>query len=188
MRTDTDDGFTLIELLISGTILAVIISAISGAMIVFLSNATYTTERDDHSGGAAILASYLDRDLASAERQDLSATSAPCSAGGKDLLLSWDEWTASTSDVTPTPGQAYAAAYDLVSDGGGGYQLERWYCRGTTKLAHSVLLTGLATADFSTGTAAVCGTGSPLVLLLDSYSGDSAEDYRYTGCLKGRLQ
>lgn len=184
-----DDGFTIVELLLSVAILVVIISAISSAMIVFLSNGTYTTERDDHSGGAAILASYLDRDLASADRYQLDASSAPCSAGSKKLLLSWDEWTASSGAVTPTPGQAYSAAYGLVSDGPGRFRLERWYCSGTTQISHSVLVTKLAGADFGSGTSvAACAVGSSLVASLSAYGEDVGSDYSYSGCLKGRLQ
>lgn len=188
MSTD-DDGFTIIELLLSAAILAVIISAISGALIVFLSNGAYTTERDDHSGGAAVLASYLDRDLASADRYQLDAPSATCSAGDKDLLLSWDEWTATPSAVTPTPGQPYSAAYDLLSDGASGFRLERWYCAGSTQISHSVLVNDLAAADFANGPSGVaCTTGSPLVVSLSAYAEDTGSDYRYSGCLKGRLK
>lgn len=184
-----DDGFTIIELLLSAAILAVIISAISGALIVFLSNGAYTTERDDHSGGAAVLASYLDRDLASAERHQLGAPSAPCDGGSKDLLLLWDQWTATPSAVTPTPGQAYSAAYDLVSDGGGSFRLERWYCTGNTLTSHSVLITGLSSADFAQGASgSVCATGSSLVVSLGAYAEDTGSDYSYSGCLKGRLR
>lgn len=183
-----DDGFTIIELLLSVAILVIIISAISGAMIVFLSNGAYTTQRDDHSGGAAVLASYLDRDLASADRHQFDASSAPCKTGDKELLLSWDEWTASPGAVTPTPGQAYSAAYDLVDDGAGSFRLERWYCRGTSQVSHTVLVTDLAAADFGNGTStAGCAAGAPLVVLLNAYAEDVASDFSYSGCVKGRL-
>ena len=187
--TRDDDGFTIIELLLSAAILAVIISAISGALIVFLSNGAYTTQRDDHSGGAAVLASYLDRDLASADRYQLGAPNSPCNAGGKDLLLSWDQWTATPSAVTPTPGQSYSAAYDLVSDGAGRFRLERWYCTGSAQTSHTVLIGDLSSADFTQGASGtVCATGSSLVVSLSAYAEDTGADYDYSGCLKGRLR
>mgnify|MGYP000159068704 CR=1 FL=1 len=189
MKSRGDGGFTLVELALSAAILAIIVTTISGAMIVFLSNGAYTTERDDHSGGAAILASYLDRDLASADRYELSASSAPCSAGAKDLVLFWDEWTASPGDVTPTPGQAFSAAYDLVDDGTGSRQLERWYCSGASQVSRSVLVPDLSAADFTEGSAsAVCSSGSSLVLTLATYADDTGGAYHYAGCLKARLE
>lgn len=188
MTRNREGGFTAVELMLSMAVLGIIITSISGAMIVFLSNGAYTTQRDDHSGGAAILATYLDRDLASAESATLSVPAAPCGAGTTDVLLRWDEWTASPLAATPTPGPGYSAAYDLVDDGAGGFQLERWYCQGPSLLDHSVLVRGLSSADFSTAPSAVCGTGSTsLVLQLRRYADDSGRDYAYSGCLKGRL-
>lgn len=189
MRLRTDDGgFTLVELALSAAILSIIITSISGAMIVFLKNGQYAISRDDHSGGAAILASYLDRDLASADRVQTGTANAACSPGQKDLLLSWEEWTAAPSAVTPVPGAGYSAAYDLVDDGAGAYRLERWYCAGSATVAHTVVVSGLAAAGFATRTAGTCGPGSTsVVLALDAYGEDSLSDYSYSGCLQGRL-
>lgn len=184
---EQEDGFTVIELLMSMTILTVIVGTISSALIVFLSNGSYSLGRDDHSGGAAILASYLDRDLASAETA-VYDTGAPCSSASKDLVLRWDEWIASSTAVTPVAGQSYSAAYDLVPDADGTQRLERWYCRGTTQLSHSVLLTSLSSGDISASASASCGSGSsPLVVTLERYRQDNLADYAYSGCLRGRL-
>lgn len=182
-----DEGLTVIELLLSMSILTVIMASISSAMIVFFQNGSYTIGRDDHSAGAAILATYMDRDLLSAE-SGVTGSTIPCDGStAKDLVLTWSQWTASTTDVTPKPGDTYHAAYDLVS-GGGTHSLQRWYCKGTSVLNHTVVLGDLSSADFSLAAAAACGPGSTsLALSVASYRDDALADYSYSGCLKGRL-
>jgi len=187
MSGQRDDGLTLIELLLSMSILTVIVASISSAMIVFFQNGSYTVGRDDHSAGAAILATYMDRDLLSAE-SGVTGSTIPCdSSTTKDLVLTWSQWTASTSDVTPKPGDTYHAAYDLVLTGET-HSLQRWYCKGTSILSHTAVLGDLASADFSLAAAAACGPGATsLAVSVGSYRDDALSDYLYSGCLKGRL-
>lgn len=187
MRRRQDEGLTVIELLLSVSILTVIMASISSAMIVFFSNGSYTLGRDDHSAGAAIIATYLDRDLLSAEAVSTAGTASCDSGTPKDLVLTWSQWTASTTDVIPRAGDTYQAAYDLVTTGSS-YSLERWYCKGATELSHSVLLDDLSSADFVVSPAATCGAGSISVsVAVGSYRDDALADYHYSGCLKARL-
>lgn len=195
---DQSDGFTLIELLLSISIILVVLGAISSALIVFLKNADYTVKRDDHSGGAALVSTYLDRDLASADTAAYSGSA--CSGTANVLLLTWGESLATPASPEPDSNGAgtYAAAYYLTVDassvpagGGTRYMLQRAYCfnggaPSTTTLAYNLG----STADFdNVGSNACPAAGTAVTLTLKKYESDTgAADYRYTGCVKGRLR
>lgn len=194
-----DAGVTLIELLISIAIIGVILGAISSAFIVFFSNADYGLRRDDHSGGAGVLTQYLDRDLASAtaDAYDVAA----CSPGGavNKLLLTWSEASASVTAPSPDPdgGGTFQAAYYIVVEPASEttavatrYKLIRAYCVDSEAPVLTTLVTNLATAnvDFAKGSTGTCGAGSTRVgVVLKRFETDTASDYTYSGCLKGRL-
>ncbi len=197
MRQRDEDGFTLVELLLSAAILTIIMGAITGALITFLKNGTYTIERDDHTGGAVVLSSYLNRDLASSDGAP-STASTPCSGAGTAVMtMSWTEWTATPTDPTPVPGagtwrSSYVVTPDPVIPVGGGtrYQLVRRLCPPTGAADDSLLLRNLGSATpvtVTTTTAADCPAGR-LSVTLPSYAQDiGTQGYSYSGCLRGRL-
>jgi hypothetical protein len=188
-------GFTLIELLLSATILAVIVGSITTALIVFLQNGGETLRRDDHSGGAGVLASYVDRDVASADTAVLTGTT--CSGGQNLLLLSWTEFTASSAAPMPTPsGDPFFAAYQILPDpssvtsaGVVRDKLQRVSCRGTTVLDRTDVVLNLTPAG-ATATLApsvACPNGSALTFTLKPYESDVSPPYTFTSCTRTRL-
>ena len=195
MRTRRrDEGFTLVELLISISILTVVIGAITTAMIVYYNISRSTMERDDHSGGADVAATYLDRDLASAD--SISTGGTTCSGKTNVFSLKWNEWTASAGAPSPSPGASdYTVAYRIASDttstpvgGGARYQLERWYCPVGGSTTSTVLVDNLTSASpLAVSTAAITGCGaSPAKVTLARYTGDAGDDYSFSGCIGGR--
>lgn len=198
LRNDRTRGFTLVELLLSTSILGIILGSISTALIVFFRNAEYTLERDDHSAGASVSASYLDRDLASAD--DHQAAGTACSGVANALVLTWGEAKASVAVPEPDADGAgtFTAAYSLVvdaasvpKDGGTRYKLQRTYCTNGALVDKQTLAVNLRAGDFGVDAAsgATCGgSADELTVSLKNYLDDTASDYAYTGCLKGRLR
>ena len=192
-----EDGFTLIELLLSVAILVIVLGSISAAFIVFLQNGTESLERDDNSGGAAISASYIDRDVASADAVSTGGTA--CSGSTNIVVLSWFEYTASSPSPIPVPGaQPYRSAYSVVVDpssvpagGGTRYKLQRTYCLGSTILDRSTLIPNLldattkATAVVATDSS--CASNQALTIRLGQYSADTTDPYMFRSCTKTRL-
>lgn len=195
MTRRDDSGFTLIELLLSATILAVIIGSITTALIVFLENGNETLRRDDHSGGAGILASYVDRDVASADTAVTGGTT--CSGTTNLVLLSWNEYTATSAAPQPIPaGAPFHSAYALAADsssttvsGEARNKLIRVTCRGATELNRSDVVLNLkaagATAALTTTTA--CTKGKALTFTLNSYESDTTTPYIFSACTRTRL-
>lgn len=194
-----DDGFTLVELLVSVAIMGVIMAAISTAFIGFLQTGAKTSARDDHSAGGALLASYLDRDLASAEEYSTTGTGCPVTnpaAGSPQLRLAWTEqqphpnpavlaleaggtWKVTYAVTLQTPSTPASSLRQLV----------RRLCAPSGN-EQTVLLSSLAPgtvlSSASTGSCARAGS-TRVVIGLPSYSDDTTEPYRYGGCVKGRL-
>ena len=202
-RRRDDEGFTIVELILAIAISGIVLSAISAALIVFWKNATYTSERDDHSAGADLVATYLNRDLASATAASVNATA--CGQAGNDLVLTWVPYTASTASPSPVPGgDTYAAAYDLendpdVSDPGRQKLMRRACVNGagteTTKLVGNLAPNtgppGNPITDFQINTSYPgCPAGSQgVAIVLKRYGTDTNfADYQYAGCLKARTQ
>lgn len=187
-RGSDDSGFTLIELLLSIALVTVIMGAISAGFIVFLKNGTYTSQRDDHSGGAIVAASYLERDAGSASTAT-TAGNTTCSGTTNQLLLTWDEYTASVTAPSPAPGGGtYRAAYTVTADGST-YKLERVYCPPAGAAQRSTIarnLTALAAFSATVGSTGSCPSGQQLTAVLTSYGTDSTPPYSYSGCVKGR--
>lgn len=199
-----DKGFTLVELVISVAITIIIVGAISSALIVFLKNGTYATERDDHSGGAVILASYLNRDLASAD----TATSpgAACSGGGTGVItLQWTEWTATAAAPEPTPaGGTWRSSYVVTADPAPvtptrpqRHQLVRRLCPPSGGPLSTVLIDNLPGASTAAAAAAINVTiagastdcpGGAIRLRVPAYLNDTTDAYAYGGCLRGRVR
>ena len=190
-----DVGLTLVELLLSMSILTVIVTAISGAYIAFLSNAAETSGRDDHSGGVAALTSYLDRDLASA---DALPTPAGCTVPGATpkLHMSWTQYTATEASPVPVPGGTWTVTYSVADDpdstpaaGPARYKLIRSLCAPSAAQQSVTLVSGLGSDAMTVQTTAGCrGSGTTGVrVTVPGYSTDASEPYRYIGCVKGRL-
>lgn len=190
-----DSGMTLVELLLSMSMVTVIISAISGAYIAFLSNAAETTARDDHSGGMALLTSYLDRDLASAAA--LPSTPSCVTAGATlKLHLSWTEYTATAASPSPVPAGTWHVTYSVAADpdgtpvaGPARYKLVRSICAPSVSQQTDTLVSGLGSAGVIVQATPNCrGADTTRVdVTVPSYSTDSTEPYHYVGCVNGRL-
>lgn len=192
-----DEGFTLIELLVSITITTIILGAVTTALIAFYQNGSYTSRRNDHSAGAHLLASYLDRDLSSAMSSSPTAACSGQPSGTTLLALGWTQWTVVGTDPTPVAGDAYYANYVLTVDtttdnpgGGSRQQLERWYCAPSAGVAdHSVIVTDLAPSGNGISTSTTgsgCSIGTKVSVTLKPYEADSVGDYGYLGCLGSR--
>lgn len=201
-----EEGFTLIELLISIAITIVIVSVIGSALIVFLQNGTYATERDDHSGGAIILASYLNRDLASADT--VVAPGGACSGAGPGVVnrmtLQWTEWTATPADPEPVAGsETWRASYLVMADPAPvtptrpqRYQLVRRLCPSSGAAESTLLVDNLAGSNLATAAALItvatpsgsdC-SASAVRLTVPAYLSDSTGSFTYGGCLKARIR
>lgn len=192
-------GFTLIELLISISITTIILGAITSAMIVFLKNGAYTLERDDHSGGALLVSTYLNRDLASADSVRTTGTTCAGASAAHDLTLEWDEWVATDASPEPGPdGGSYSASYAVRAHPvtAGRFQFVRILCKPssteTTVLVQSLTAASAAAAvEVTSPIAATADCPSPggvVYLRLPRYANDSTEQrYSYAGCARGRI-
>lgn len=200
-RPEGTGGFTLIELLVSISILGIILGALSSAMIVFLRNGAYTSARDDHSAGASLLASYLDRDLASGDTVTRTAfTAASCTGTTSILVVSWREHTASAASPSPSAtGSQYVSTYVITSDadsGTGRCQLERRHTVDSgpvdrTVLVRNLRVSGLPTTTLSTSATSSCpAQTTTLTLSLPRYDSDDVaiDPYSYIGCVKARTR
>ncbi|MCW2674664.1 MAG: hypothetical protein JWP14_3253 [Frankiales bacterium] len=199
-RTAADDeGFTLIELLISISITLIILSSISAALLVFLSNGKYAMKRDDHSSGAVLLSSYLDRDFASSDSV-LPPVTAPatCATATTILTLTWTDYSATAAAPTPASAGVFGAKYVVSSDtpddlGDATCKLSRVYARGasaaslTTTLSTEVLVRNMPARAFSASASGSCGSGTAVTASLAQYATDTTGlGYSYTGCLDVR--
>lgn len=147
-RSRRDGGFTLIELMMAMTIGAIVLSSLVAAMLTFLKNGNAITQRDDRSIGAALLASYLDRDFASTncsvssactvrtpDSADWASVSSSCSGVTNAAVLYWQEYTATPSSPTPSVAESVMVAYAVIRDStdstaykSARYEIKRWYC------------------------------------------------------------
>jgi len=210
----TDEGFTLVELLVSTAILVIILGAISSALIVFLRTGPYASQRDDHSAGAILLSSYLDRDLASADTvaistRDASPTSKIASecGGSSEFTLTWRDYTASSAAPVPVASTVYTATYAVAQYNEVFEGISRVRCRltrtyssvggtpDTTVIAEN-LFNGASSSDTPRAVAATtvapptsgsCASTTKFVVSVRQYEGDTASPYSYAGCVKARL-
>ena len=195
-RRQQEHGFTLIELVLATTVLTIIMASITTALVAYLQNGRETMERDDHSAGASLLSTYLDRDAASADTFTVSATTS-CSGVANKALLSWSEWSASPTAPDPVAGTTYSSAYAVTADpssvpAGGGvrYRLVRTHCRGGTVLSTTTLVPNLlsaASVAVSLPTDTSCASGSAVAVVLTPYGADSSQPYTFRSCTKSRL-
>jgi prepilin-type N-terminal cleavage/methylation domain-containing protein len=202
MSSSRDDGFTLIEVIVSVAILVVILAALTAALITFYKVGSDTARRDDHNAGAALVGSYLDRDLA-ASTDVVSPAGTTCSGQANVFAVKWSDYTATAANPSPAPGSSYVVAYALMPDTvtavpglGARKQLERWMCRDGSQVDHEVLIGDVASGDFATGSSTACGTGlnNPVTrvsLVLNRFENDSSSGvlpYNYAGCVGSRQQ
>lgn len=176
-------------------ILTIIMGALTGALITFLQNGTYTIERDDHSGGALVLSSYLNRDFGSSDSVPSTSTSACSGPGTAVLTLSWTEWVASVTAPAPAPsGGTWRASYVVTADPSAStrYQLHRRLCAPDGSVDSSLLLRNLtgaspaAVVSLTSTVSSRCPAGEITVALPQYVDDAAAGSYRFSGCLKGR--
>lgn len=91
-----DRGLTLTELIVTVAIMGVVVTALSGSIVVFLRNEGAVSERIDESRGLQQLANYLPADVASASRIETDPTriigTCGTGSGGTPVLeLDWSE-------------------------------------------------------------------------------------------------
>lgn len=204
-KSTPEDGFTLTEILVATMITAVILTVLVASFLVFLNNSSYTSGRDDHAAGAEILASYLDRDLASATAHVDATSLTTCPTGSSQVLESLIWWQYVTpapsfgSDADPIQGSnafKYTATYKLEHDDSAlatspTCMITRTYVPGTGPTVVNILIRGLANVGVQTpATTSTCGTGQPLLITLKQYQSstqsDTSPSYTYKGCLKTR--
>lgn len=206
-----ETGFTLIEILIATMLTAVILTVLTASFLVFFSNASYTSGRDDHAAGAEALSSWLDRDLASAtiDNPPVVKPASSCAASPVMLSLSWTQYAAgSQPDAPPTKtGTAYKVEYAFTTD-----NLNSTRCmitrtaysgadpahltkQNTLTLMHD--LVGSASAGQSnliistTATATCASPNKAITVNLMQYhssatNSDAAIPYIYFGCVNAR--
>lgn len=193
-----DDGFTLVELLLTVAITGIIASAVSAAFIGFFRTGTSTSARDDHSAGGALLASYLDRDLASADTY--STTGSGCAvanaAPGTQVRMSWTEARPNPDPtvLTTVAGPVYSVTYAMVLESPATpatstRALVRRAC-SPSSTGQTVLLTALLPSTAITSTqsgACSSATSQRVVISLPSYGDDGTPGYSYGGCVRGRI-
>jgi prepilin-type N-terminal cleavage/methylation domain-containing protein len=210
-----DEGFTLVELLISISILVIILSAITSALLVFLANGEYATARDDHSAGASLLSTYLNRDLSSADSTVAISVVGPSGstcAGSNNVTLTWREFAATPAVPVPAVAATYTAAYTVseYDDGDAGTpprcQLARVYSKNGTVLDTVVLTTslsngtGTAASPFaitavsdatSSGRCRAATATAPavakLTVTMSQYEAETSAPFVYVGCIQGRV-
>lgn len=197
MRTlPRDEGMTLVELLLSMSILSVIMTAISGAYLAFLSSAAETSGRDDHSAGIAVLSSYLDRDLTSATTVATAGSSCLVAGAEVALQLTWTEYTATTASPSPVADRTWTVTYSVATDpdttpvaGPQRYKVTRSLCAPSATQEDVTVASALGSDVIVVGETTDCrGTGSTRVdVTVPSYSTDDTEPYHYVGCVRGRL-
>lgn len=200
MTSREQEGFTLIELLLSITILSIILASITTALFVYLQNGREALERDDHSGGAAVTASYFDRDVASAQTVSTAgAAGTTCSGTPNTLLMTWQDYGATDAAPLPTPvGQPFSTAYTVVADPdsvpadkSARYKLQRVSCMGATVVSRSTLLVNLASSTLKVTAVlagdGTCTSGQALTLSLAPYSADTSTPYTFRACTRTRL-
>jgi prepilin-type N-terminal cleavage/methylation domain-containing protein len=215
-RAGVSAGFTLVELLVAVTILGIIMSTLTAALIAFLHNGETNNHRGDNAAKASILADYLDRDFASAAAMTTTASGQTCSSpvGAPPTLvfqLTWQDWTASTTNPTPSrdairwsaqyfeQAQPAATADDIHN--ATPFQIVRQLCKitGTTGTVtqNSVLVTDLVSAtDLAVSQSAgsnpsACSPASPnAVVTLKAFGPDpqSVGLYTFNGCVGSRGQ
>jgi prepilin-type N-terminal cleavage/methylation domain-containing protein len=165
-----DEGFTLVELLVSISILAVIMVALSGAVILLLRNNGTTTNRIAAAHDEFMLSSYWPKDVQSATTVSTTdTTSCPATVAGSSLVARLKSTDTDASNVIITKVMAY---YSVPASAGLDAQLVREYCddagstgtlsvRNTVPVTHQ--LTGATVTCFSsTGTNTTAASCTPV--------------------------
>lgn len=115
MTDRDDDGFTLIELLLVTAIVAVVLPAIAGVMLIFFRTAFVASVRTDRAHDFNLLSAYLQPDLAST-RSGPTLSGSGCNSS---MELTWTEqaYVPNGNGVTHTYDVVYAAVAASGNDG-----------------------------------------------------------------------
>jgi prepilin-type N-terminal cleavage/methylation domain-containing protein len=123
-------GFTLVEILISTVILGILITSITGALIVSLRTSNATKQRFAQSNDVQIASAYVANDVQSAKAVDVPSSTADCS-GATTTLATFTFWTKDGS------GNNQTAVYKCGIAPNGETQVTRTFTGGTpTVIAH----------------------------------------------------
>jgi prepilin-type N-terminal cleavage/methylation domain-containing protein len=195
-----EDGFTLVELLIAMFLTGIIMAVLFTSFQVFYTNSSYTSGRDDHSAGAEIVATWLNKDLASGTAEAITSNPVRCAgATTKTLQITWYQYGPDSGKPVDDPPVAnanpYTVQYDVQTDpnNSGRCMIRRTFTTPAGTPSTLVLARNLAAADFTPSSPSVsCGdaAGPALTATIKQYGTASKQDtsqvYTYQGCLKGR--
>ena len=123
--TERDGGFTLVELVIAISLMALLASVISAAVVVTLRTSPAVADRADAAVNVQGLVTWLPQDIDSAAPGTFdTAQSTPSGCAGVDpgfnlIKVTWSETISSTVN--------YAASYRYVATPDGGH-IVRVYC------------------------------------------------------------
>ena len=209
-RRIDNPGFTLVELLLSVTILMIVMAAIVSGMIVFLRTGSEASYRNDHSAAASLMATYLDRDLASTVAVEPSRTCGVPSTASHLLTLRATDFSASATSPSPSPKPTsqFVTYYQIndaaiVGDRRPRSKIVRRTCNGATSgalapagtlettVAERLLTTPSPLTMTYTASDSACTSSKPsLKVTLTKYGDDAstaANPYVFQTCLTGRL-
>jgi Tfp pilus assembly protein PilE len=195
-RISRDEGLTLIELLVATMLTGVIVTVLFASFQLFYTNSSYTSGRDDHSAGGSVLASWLDRDLASGTSATIATGSKCAGTNTKTLTIKWFDYAPAAgqpADSAPVAAASpYVVTYDIQADTttAGACMVRRTYTPASGTPSSLILAHSLKAADFSAASTGTCGDttapGTPLTVTIKHYGSDVSAGYTYQGCLKGR--
>lgn len=125
-RNETDRGMTLVEMLVTVTILGVIMSSLTAAVVVMLRTEAPTRDRIAESKDVTFLQAWIPTDLASAVSRNIEPTHQPASA---IVLPGTNVITITRPDLSGSATTRYITiSYRYVNDGDE-WQLRRYEIR-----------------------------------------------------------
>ena len=177
-RLRGEAGMTLVELMMAMTIMTIIMVPVTAGLLVGLRTTDETRTRLVGSDDAQTLAQWLPADIASTGSQSGDVVATPtsntdCSGLSNALRLKWRETQGSTTNT-------YVAAYAIVQNGAGDYQLVRYFCTNSGTAATHVVARHLASSS-----AVSVSTSGTKISMTVSEANTPTETTNYTFTISG---